>query len=104
MTNELGGHRFETPRTQKAEERYLKAAARLKSGGIVDHLENEGATSAHLDLADIESEAEEGFEEGALAVGLATERDDLRNRKLLAEGNGGGLKPIVGLESGLGRG
>jgi hypothetical protein len=39
----------------------------------VDHLENEGAAGAHLDLADFEAEPREGFEERALAVGLATQ-------------------------------
>lgn len=57
-------------------EPHLEAAARFESGGVVKHLEDEGAASAHLDLADIEAEAEEGFEEGALSVRLATNGDD----------------------------
>lgn len=81
----------------------LKSAARIEGGGIVNHLEDERAASAHLDLADVEAEAKECFEEGALAVGLSSEDDDLRYRELLAEGNRGGLEPIVGLEAGLGR-
>ena len=45
----------------------------------MDHLENEGAAGAHLDLADIEAEPKDGFEERALAVGLATERERERD-------------------------
>lgn len=67
----------------------------------MNHLENEGPTSAHFDLAHIESKAKEGFKERALAIGLAADGDDLRDGKLLAECDGGGLKAIVCLESRL---
>lgn len=70
----------------------------------MDHLENERSTSAHLDLADIESKPQEGFQEGALAVRLAAEGDDFGDRELLAEGHRGCLQAIVGLEPGLGVG
>lgn len=65
----------------------------------MEHLEDKGAASAHLDLADIEAEPEEGFEEGAFAIGLATDGDDLRDWECFAEGYGGGLEAVVGLKS-----
>ena len=67
----------------------------------MNHLENERAARAHLDLTDVKPEAEERFQERTLAVGLSAEGDDLRNRKLLAEGHGGRLKAIVRLKSRL---
>ena len=70
----------------------------------MNHLEDEGPSSAHLDLADVEAEAEEGFQEGALAVGLPAEGDDLGDGERLAEGHGGSLEAVVGLEAGLGIG
>lgn len=78
----------------------LEAASRFESGSIVDHLQYEGSASAHLDLTDVETEPEERFEEGALPVGLAPDRHDLRDRQRLAEGHGRALEPVVGLESG----
>lgn len=80
---------------------HLETAARLEGGWIVDHLEDEGPPGAHLDLPDVESEAEEGFEKRAFAIGLATQGDDLRDGEFLPEGDGGGLEAVVGLESGL---
>lgn len=82
----------------------LEAAAGIEGGGVVNHLEDEGPSSAHLDLADVEAEAEEGFQEGALAVGLPAEGDDLGDGERLAEGHGGSLEAVVGLEAGLGIG
>jgi hypothetical protein len=63
----------------------LEAAAGFEGGGVVDHLENEGAAAAHLDLADVEAGPKEGFEERILAVGLATQGHNLRDRQLLPE-------------------
>lgn len=34
----------------------LKAAAGVGGGGVVDHLENEGSASPHLDFTDVEAE------------------------------------------------
>ena len=68
----------------------------------MDHLEDKGAASADLDLADVEAEAEKGLKEGALAVGLAAEGHDLRDGELLAERHRRGLEAVVGLEAGLG--
>jgi hypothetical protein len=65
----------------------LEAAAGFEGGGVVDHLENEGAAAAHLDLADVEAEPKDGFEERVLAVGLATQGHDFRDRQLLPEGH-----------------
>ena len=69
----------------------------------MDHLKNKGATSAHLDLADVESESEESFEERALAVGLAAEGDNFWDRELFAKGYCGGLEAVVGLKPRFGR-
>jgi hypothetical protein len=70
----------------------------------VDHLEDEGAAGAHLDLPDVEAEAEEGLQERALAVRLAPYRHYLRNRELLPERHRRRLQPVVGLEPRLGVG
>ena len=51
----------------------------------MDHLEDEGAASAHLHLADVEAEAEKRLEERALPVRLTSNRHDLRDGELLAE-------------------
>jgi hypothetical protein len=51
----------------------------------MNHLEDQGAAGAHFDLAEIELEAEEGLQEGALPVRLASHRHDLRDRELLPE-------------------
>jgi hypothetical protein len=64
----------------------------------VDHLEDEGAAGAHLDLADVEAEAEEGLQEGALPIRLTANRHDLRDGKLLSERHRRRLQPIVRLE------
>lgn len=64
----------------------------------MDHLENEGAASAHLDLPDVEAEAEERLQEGALPVGLPSHRHYLRDRQLLPERHRRRLEPIVRLE------
>lgn len=64
----------------------------------MDHLENKGAAGAHLDLADVEAEPKEGFEERALAIGLATQGHDLWDRQLLPEGHRRRLETVVGLE------
>jgi hypothetical protein len=39
----------------------LEAAAGFEGGGVVDHLENEGAAAAHLDLADVEAGPQGGL-------------------------------------------
>lgn len=69
----------------------------------MNHLEDERSASAHLDLPDIKAEAEERFEEGTFSVGLSTEGNDLRDRKLLAECHCGGLQPIICLKPRLRR-
>lgn len=92
---------IEIPNSRRLRWENLESAAGVGSGGIVDHLEDEGAAGAHLDLPDVESEAEEGFKEGALAIGLAADGDDFWNGELLSEGDGGGLEAIVGLEAGF---
>lgn len=92
---------IENPNLKRLRWEDLESAAGIESGGIVDHLEDEWAACAHLDLPDVESEAEEGFEEGALAIGLAADGDDFWNGELLSEGDGGGLEAIVGLEAGF---
>lgn len=68
------------------------------------HLKDERATSAHLDLTDIEAKAEEGFEEGAFSIGLATNGNDFRDWESLAESNSGSLEAIVGLKARFGIG
>lgn len=80
--------------------RDLEAATGFESGSIVDHLQYKRSTSAHLDLADVETEPEERLQEGALPVGLAPDSHNLRDRQRLAEGHGGALEPVVGLEPG----
>ena len=87
--------------SKETKESDLKSASGLEGGGIVDHLKDEGPAGAHLDLTDVESEAEEGLEQGALAVGLPAEGHDLGDRELLAEGHGSRLQAVVGLEPGL---
>lgn len=80
----------------------LEAAARFESGGIVKHLENKRAASAHLNLTDIEAKAKECFEEGTLAVGLASNCNDFRDGESLAKCYGGSLKAVVSLKARLG--
>lgn len=50
----------------------MEAAVGFEGKEVVDSLENEGAAGAHLNLVDIEVEPEDGFNERALSVGLAT--------------------------------
>lgn len=66
----------------------------------MNHLQNEGPSSTHLDFTHIEAKPEEGFEERAFSVGLASEGDDFWDRDLLPEGDCGGLEAVVGLEPG----
>lgn len=68
------------------------------------HLKNEGSASAHLNFSNVEPEPEESFEEGALSIGLASDRHDLRDREGLAERHRGTLQPVVGFKPGLGVG
>lgn len=65
----------------------------------MDHLEDKRPSSSHLDFTNIEPEPQKCFKERALSIGLATECDDLGDRELLSEGDGGCLEAIVGLES-----
>lgn len=78
----------------------LEAAARLQGGGIVNHLQDEGAASSHLDLPDVEAKAKQGLKERALPIGLAAQGDDLRDRELLPECDGRRLEAVVGFEPG----
>lgn len=78
----------------------LEAATGVEGRGIVNHLQNEGPSSTHLDFTHIEAKPEEGFEERAFAVGLAAEGNDFWYRELLSEGDGGRLEAVVGLEPG----
>lgn len=62
------------------------------------HLQDKRPTGAHLNLTDVESEPEEGLQEGALPIRLPSESHYLRNRQLLPEGHCCSLQPIVSLE------
>lgn len=78
----------------------LEAAARLQGGGIVNHLQDEGAASSHLDLPDVEAKTKQGLKERALPIGLAAQGDDLRDRELLPECDCRRLEAVVGFEPG----
>lgn len=65
----------------------------------MDHLKNEGPSSAHFDFSYVEAEAEKSFKKRALAVRLATEGHNLGNGQFLAKGDGGSLQSVVGFES-----
>ena len=54
---------------------------------------------ANFDLANIESEPKKGIEEGALAIRLVAEGDNVRDQEFLSKSNSGGLEVIIGFES-----
>ena len=47
---------LEAKQREREKEEDLKAAAGVGGGGVVDHLENEGSASPHLDFTDVEAE------------------------------------------------
>jgi hypothetical protein len=63
----------------------LEFASRFEGSRVVDHIEDEGAAGAHLDLADIEAEVEELLQEGSLPIRLTTNHHNLWDGKLLSE-------------------
>lgn len=66
----------------------------------MNHLQDEGAASSHLDLPDVEAETKQRLEERALTIGLAAQGDDFRDRELLPEGDRRRLEAVVGFEPG----
>jgi hypothetical protein len=70
----------------------------------VKHLKDERTASTHLDLTNIETEAEERFKEGTLSIRLTSNGNNFRNGESLAECNRGGLESVVGFKARFGIG
>lgn len=64
----------------------------------MDRLKNKRVAGAHLDLPDIDSEAKEYLQEGALPIILPTFDNDFRDEHLLTKRHHRSLKVIEKLE------